>query len=213
MNATLIKIDRNGSKHFEGMMTCSRCDGCGYFAVAVRDMRPVLSPLDAGICWKCHGAGKVFGKWIERTPEYQAKLDAKRKAKQEAEQAKREEEARRLREERARLEAARKAISKHVGNVGDKVALMLTYIGTASWDQPAYTGRGMETHYIHKFEDEAHNVITWKTTVRLGWTDEEGYWNQPEAGDKLNIRGRIKDHTTYNGQKQTLLTRCKYQVA
>lgn len=87
MEAKLIKIDRNGSKHYEGMITCDRCGGHGYYAIAVHNMQPVLSPHDDGVCWKCGGSGKVLGKWIERTPEYQAKLDSRRKAKQEAKQA------------------------------------------------------------------------------------------------------------------------------
>ncbi len=39
---------------------------------------------DGGVCWKCSGSGKVLEKWIERTPEYEAKLVARRLARQEA---------------------------------------------------------------------------------------------------------------------------------
>lgn len=87
MEPKLIKIDRNGSKHYEGYVPCDRCGGHGYYAIAVRNNQPVLSPHDNGVCWQCHGSGKVLSKWIERTPEYQAKLDARRKAKEEAKQA------------------------------------------------------------------------------------------------------------------------------
>ena len=48
--AKLIKIDRNGSKHYEGMVTCDRCGGRGYYAIAMCNGQPVLSPLDAGVC-------------------------------------------------------------------------------------------------------------------------------------------------------------------
>lgn len=217
MNAKLIKIDRNGSKHYEGRVKCDRCGGDGIYKWgAMINGRPQF----IGTCFKCEGAGWVIDKWIERTPEYQAKLDAKRQAKHEAERvkreaemAKREEEERREREERERLEAERKAISQHIGNVGDKVALVLTYTGSASWEQPSYAGYGTETHYIRKFEDESGNVITWKTTAHLGWTDDKGYWHHPAEGDKIKVSGRIKEHTTYNGQKQTMLTRCKVQPA
>lgn len=226
-NATLIKIDRNGSKHFEGYVECDRCSGRGLYAIGTCNGQLMITRVDDGICHKCFGAGKVYGKWIERTPEYQAKLDAKRKAKWEAEQAKRdaerakmeaerqerEEAERKEREERARLEAERKAISQHIGAVGDKVALVLTYTGSASWEQPSFAGYGTETHYIRKFEDESGNVITWKTTAHLGWTDDKGYWHHPAEGDKIKVSGRIKEHTIYNGQKQTMLTRCKVQPA
>lgn len=52
--------------------------------------------MDNGICHKCGGAGKVWGKWIIRTPEYEAKLEARRQAK--AAKAAEEREAKRLAE-------------------------------------------------------------------------------------------------------------------
>ena len=223
-NAKLIKIDRNGSKHYEGPVECDRCGGDGIYKWgAMINGRPQY----IGICYKCLGAGKVLGKWIERTPEYQAKLDERREAKRAAAQAKREaeraereaewarqrEEERRELEERKRLEAERKAVSQHIGEVGDKVALDLTYTGSASWEQPAFSGYGTELHFIHKFEDAAGNVITWKTGSALGWADEKGYWFHPAEGTTVNVSGRIKEHTTYNDQKQTMLTRCKVKPA
>lgn len=77
--ATLIKIDRNGSKHFEETCTCTKCCGTGKV--------PFL--YDKGRCWDCNGSGKIVRTWIERTPEYEAKLQERRlarKAKREAEQ-------------------------------------------------------------------------------------------------------------------------------
>lgn len=77
MAATLIKIDRNGSKHFEEIRACDKCGGSGNFewnfvnGIAQR----------SGTCFRCGGTGKVIDKWIERTAEYQAKLDAKSLAK------------------------------------------------------------------------------------------------------------------------------------
>ena len=212
-NATLIKIDRNGSKHYEGRVKCDRCGGDGLYKWGAMING---NPQYVGTCFKCSGAGWVIGKWIERTPEYQAKLDARREAKRAAAQAKldaerAEREAERA--ERERIEAERKAISQHIGEIGDKVALDLTYTGSASWEQPAFSGYGTETHFIHKFEDESGNVIAWKTTAHLGWTDENGYWHHPEDGTVVRISGRIKDHTTYNGQKQTMLTRCNVKPA
>lgn len=223
-NAKLIKIDRNGSKHYEGRVACDRCGGDGLYKWGAMING---NPQYVGTCFKCSGAGWVIDKWIERTPEYQAKLDAKRKARYEAKQAeldaeraeldaeraKREEEERCEREERERLEAERKAISRHIGEIGDKVALTLTYTGSASWEQPSFSGYGVETHYIHKFEDAAGNVITWKTGTSLCWADNKGHWQHPEDGSIVKVSGRIKEHTTYNGQKQTMLTRCKVNPA
>ena len=223
-DAKLIKIDRNGSKHYEGRVKCDRCGGDGLYKWGAMING---NPQYVGTCYKCLGAGWVIDKWIERTPEYQAKLDARREAKRaaaqakweaeraerEAEQAKREEEERREREERKRIEAERKAISQHIGNVGDKVSLDLTYTGSAHWEQRAFSGYGTELCFIHKFEDASGNVITWKTGSALGWTDEKGYWYHPEDGALVNVSGRIKDHAIYNEQKQTVLTRCKVKPA
>ena len=93
MEPKLIKIDRNGSKHYEGLIPCDRCGGHGYYAIGVCNNQPVLSPHDGGVCYQCGGSGKIMSTWIERTPEYQAKLDAKRRAKEAAKQAELEAEA------------------------------------------------------------------------------------------------------------------------
>ena len=90
MTARLIKIDRNGSKHFEGITTCPKCGGLGLIVHHMENGKPSIQWTDGGICWKCSGAGKVLGTWIERTPEYQAKLDARRQAKEEAKKAEHE---------------------------------------------------------------------------------------------------------------------------
>ena len=103
MEPKLIKIDRNGSKHYEGYAKCDRCGGGGIYKWGA-----VIngSSQYAGTCFKCLGEGKVYTSWIERTPEYQAKLDAKRKARQEKRRA--EEEAK-YQAEKARREAEQAA--------------------------------------------------------------------------------------------------------
>lgn len=88
MKATLIKIDRNGSKHYEGMVTCPKCGGVGLIAHHVENGQPSWNWTDGGVCWKCGGSGKVLDKWIERTPEYEAKLEARRQKKTDERKAK-----------------------------------------------------------------------------------------------------------------------------
>lgn len=204
MEARLIKVDRNGSKHYEGEIVCDRCGGKGYYAIAVCNNQPVLSPLDSGVCWKCHGKGKVVGKWIERTAEYQAKLEAKREAKREAEQAKINAE-RAEREAREKAEAARikaeKAISKHIGQIGGKVNFKGSYVRSGSWDQRSFGGYGTEKMYVHTFKDADGNVFTWKTQkcVCLNY------------GEPVVVTGTIKEHSEYKEEKQTVLTRCKIE--
>lgn len=207
--AELIKVDRNGSKHWRGLIECDRCGGRGYYAIGVCNGNLVLSPLDSGVCWKCHGAGKVVDTWIERTPEYQAKLDAKREAKRAAEQAK-------IDAERARIEAERKAeeerkeadrlareaekkISQFVGEVGQKLTASVTYVGSPYFERKSFGGYGTETCYIHTFKDSAGNKIVWKTTSGLNL----------EEGATVTITGTVKEHSEYKDEKQTLILRCK----
>lgn len=88
----LIKIDRNGSKHYEGHVECPKCGGSGMIVHHMENGVPSYNWTDSGVCWKCGGSGKVLDKWIERTPEYQAKLDARRQKKEEERQKKMQEE-------------------------------------------------------------------------------------------------------------------------
>lgn len=201
----LIKIDRNGSKHYEGMVPCDRCGGHGYYAIGVHNGQPVLSPHDGGVCWKCGGKGQILSTWIERTPEYQAKLDARRAAKQAAEQARIEaERAEREAKEKAEREAreaqirAMKAVSQHVGEIGDKVEIKGTFVRTASWWQKSFRGWGDDLMFLHIFKDSDGNVFTWKTQKGLDLN----------YGECVDVKGTVKDHREYEDEKQTELTRC-----
>lgn len=210
MSATLIKIDRNGSKHFEGMITCDRCGGTGIYAWMVLNGQIVPTIVDNGVCHKCNGAGKVKSKWIERTPEYQANLDAKRQAKwaaaqaeYEAEQAKREAEEKAAQEAREAQLRAEREISKHVGKIGERLSIKGTYQRSGSWEQASFSGYGTVTMYVHTFKDADGNVFTWKTQNTIGF----------EYGECVNLIGTVKDHTEYKGERQTALTRCKVMAA
>lgn len=198
METKLIKIDRNGSKHFEGMVTCDRCGGSGVYAWCVRNGVIVPTIVDNGVCHKCNGTGKVKSKWIERTPEYQAKLDAKRRIKLETERAKLETE-RAEREAREAEIKAQKAISQHVGQIGDKIKIKGTYVRSGSWEQNSFRGWGTDTMYIHIFKDADGNVFTWKTQKGLS----------ADYGNAVDIIGTVKNHSEYKDEKQTELTRCK----
>jgi len=211
--AELIKIDRNGTKYYEGMIPCDRCDGKGIYFIGVCNGQLVPSWVDQGLCFKCGGAGKVKGKWKEYTPEYAEKLEARRRAKAEErakqyaeEQAQREaeqkakEEAERI--ERERLEAeekARKAISQHIGQIGDKLDLEVILEKKAWFDVPSFRGYGRDTIHVYTFRDTNGNALVWKTSKGLGI----------EEGKTVHLTGTIKDHNEYKDEKQTILTRCK----
>ena len=208
MAATLIRIDRNGTKYYEGMIPCDRCGGHG---------ESVAWKYTGWTCYKCGGAGVVPAKWVERTPEYEAKLAERRRKRLEAKLMEEEgtetyEEAvrkrnDRLEAERERIEAekrrieAEKAISKYVGVVGEKYTTSGTYIKTAYYDTKI--GGWMDTRiYIHTFKDEEGNVLVWKTSSGVGKY-------HIEEGDAIEITGTVKDHFEYKGEKETSLIRCK----
>lgn len=51
---------------------------------------------------------------------------------------------------------------------------------------------------MHIMEDEEGNAIIWTTTAR-----------ELHEGEKVTLRGTVKDHKEYKGVKQTVLTRCR----
>ena len=223
--ATLIRIDRNGTKYYEGMIPCDRCNNSeGIYYTGVCNGRLVPSYVDQGICWKCRGAGKVLSKWKEYTPEYEAKLEARRKARREkweAEHAeeiaqakaereakeaerRRQEEAERLAQEEAeRKERERKAKSQYMGEVGDKIELDVVLEKRAYFEVPSFRGFGTDTMYVYTFRTEQGNALVWKTT----------WGTDTEIGTKLHLKGTIKEHKEYADEKQTVLTRCRIKEA
>ena len=84
------------------------------------------------------------------------------------------------------------AISQWQGNIGEKISIEVTFDRSVSYQ----TEWG--TSYIHLFKDAAGNIYKWSTGKSL--------YNEKVDGI---IKGTIKDHNEYNGQKQTVLTRCK----
>lgn len=211
--ATLIKIDKNGSKHWKGQCTCDRCGGTGIYYVGVHNGKLVPAQPFNGTCYRCNGKGTVEGTWIERTPEYQAKLDAKREAKWKAEQERinkeREELQRReAEEEKAREEAerARKAISQYVGEVGKRIELQVTFEYAAEYE----TRFGWTT--VYGFKDANGNKLVWKTSSVPMVLDKDGNDVTIGSGDKVTIKGTVKEHSEYREEKQTILTRCKLFV-
>ena len=91
--------------------------------------------------------------------------------------------------EKSRKDAA--ANSQYIGNVGDRVTIAVkdTKLVT-SWE----TVYGFT--YLYKFTTADNNVIVWYASKTIG--------NNPKQ-----ITGTIKDHKDYDGEKQTILTRCK----
>lgn len=95
-----------------------------------------------------------------------------------------------------RKKNAPKTCSQYVGTVGEKFSdeVTLTKIHTFTTH---FTHFG-ETNYIYKFTDSKGNTLVWKTAS-----------GNLEEGKRYLITGKIKDHSEYDGDKQTVLTRCK----
>ena len=204
--AKLIRIDRNGTKYYEGMVSCDRCGGLG----------GADQWKETGwTCYKCGGTGQMFDKWKEYTPEYEAKLEARRKAKAEkweqehAEEIAKAEAERKAKEEAERLERdaeeqrirEQKAKSEHIGSIGEKVDLDVILEKSAWFEIPSFRGFGTDTMHIYTFRDDKGDAIIWKTSKCLGI----------ENGVMVHIKGTIKEHSEYQDEKQTVITRCKVE--
>lgn len=201
--ATLIKVDRNGTKYFSGLVTCSRCGGAG---------GAKQWAYTGWTCYECGGTGKVAGTWKEYTPEYEAKLEERRRKRAEKYQREHEQEIRERQEDRAKEEAkkkaeqerkeaeerAEKAKSQYYGSVGDKIEVKAIYKFSAWYECKSFVGYGTEIHYIHTFK-AGDNTLVWKTTKGLSI----------EENTEVTLKGTIKEHTEYKEEKQTVLTRCK----
>lgn len=206
--ANLIKVDKNGTKYYEGYVPCDRCNGEGIYYIGTLNGKPLPSYVDSGVCFKCGGRGKIVGKWKEYTPEHEAKLEAQRrrraekqaverKAKEAERRAKQEEEEAKARAEAERVKAE-KAKSQYVGNIGERLELKVVYKFSAWYETKNLYGYGMATHYIHTFK-AGDDTIVWKTTNPI-CLDEEA---------EITLRGTVKEHSEYRDEKQTILTRCK----
>ena len=207
--AELVRVDRNGTKYYEGWVTCDRCGGAG---------GADQWKYTGFTCYKCGGTGKIQGKYRVYTPEYEEKLAERRRAKAEkwerdhAEEIAQREAERKAKEEAERRECeaeearikAEKAMSDYVGQIGDKIEVKATYIATARFEVPSFGGWGTDTMCIHMFRDANGNKLVWKTGCGLGENIEKGM--------EITLKGTVKDHSEYKEEKQTVLTRCKVQA-
>jgi len=90
-----------------------------------------------------------------------------------------------------RIEAAR-ANSQHIGAVGDKVTLTITV------ERIIVLETQFGTNYITIARDEQGNAITYKGRINIG-----------DKGDTNTVKASVKEHTVYNGIKQTAILRPK----
>lgn len=89
--------------------------------------------------------------------------------------------------------AEEKKYSKHVGTVGERITFVPTKI-----ENVTYSGSIYGISYLLKITDANNNIFTWWSSKGIDTSIEYS-----------EITGTIKAHDTYNGVKQTQLTRCK----
>ena len=219
-----VRTDRNGTKIFRDW-TCTRCGGAG---------GADMWSMTGWECFNCGGTGKGNRPHIvkEYTPEYWAKLEARREAAaakyaeehaeeiaaEKAEQERREaeqaaEEARREAERLAEIERNR---GHFVGNVGDKIEMSVVLDHDFHFERPAFAApwtTEIVKGYVWKTDDG--NTLVWLTTGKSLCSDTEREDGCPvtvfpENGERMKIRGTIKEHKERDNVNQTMLTRVKW---
>lgn len=88
--------------------------------------------------------------------------------------------------------------SEYIGNVGEKLDIEAVFEREFTYETH-YTYSG-ETVSIFKFK-AGDNTLVWKTAS----------YNRFYEGKKYRVRGTVKEHSEYRGDKQTVLTRCKIE--
>lgn len=86
----------------------------------------------------------------------------------------------------------------YIGEIGEKVS----FVGTVKFLKSFDGIYG--TSFIVKFADGNGNAVVWFAS------------NPPdciEEGAKVNVTGTVKNHNERDGEKQTVVTRCKVQLA
>lgn len=96
---------------------------------------------------------------------------------------------------------APKSESEYIGIVGDKICATVTLVSIHTFvTHFSYYG---ETNHVFKFADDDGNTIVWKTSS----------WQDIKEGERYELKGKVKEHSEYKGDKQTVLTRCKITTA
>lgn len=217
MAKTLVKTDKNGTRYFEEKCSCWKCNGTGTYIWGANGCY-------SGVCFACEGRGYRIETTKEFTAEHEAKLQKARDARNAARRAEAEKQAE-ARKAQLEAEAQRqariaeeRAKSEYIGKIGDKIEMAVTFKYKASYEMPSFRGYGMTTMHIYGMEDQNGNALVWKTS---GYLEKEvEIWNKdhtqsifrclaPEAEETIIIKAKIKDHSEYKGQKQTIIERVK----
>lgn len=94
-------------------------------------------------------------------------------------------------EQRESARAAAAASSEYVGEVGKRLT-----ITTASAELVTSWEGFYGVTFLYRFTDEGGNVFVWRASRSI------------EVSDNMTIKGTVKEHSEYNGVKQTVISRC-----
>ena len=83
--------------------------------------------------------------------------------------------------------------SEFVGSVGERIEKTVTVVKNIKSGRDGTFGSAT----FHVFRDDQENTYTWTTAAK----------DLPQ-GNKYTLRGTVKDHTVFQNDKQTVLTRC-----
>ncbi len=124
-----------------------------------------------------------------------------------------EEELERQRKE-AEAEAERKQALKFengewVGSPKKRIDFELTLLRKSGYERDCYSGYGYEWVNIYTFADENGNCVVWKSTNNLGYFNDDDEYVEAEVGNHVSMRATVKEHTEWNGIKQTVVLRPK----
>ena len=86
--------------------------------------------------------------------------------------------------------------SQYQGEIDQKLTVTATYKRSHSYSTQ------FGTCCIYTFVDAQGNIYVWHT----------GSYVTCNEGDHVTLQGKVKDHTEYRGEQQTVLTRCKILV-
>lgn len=104
--------------------------------------------------------------------------------------------------ERAAIEAAKAAQrpSEHLGTVGEKLSFEAKVIGVHTF--PGYAYNSPDRAIVSMITPEGDRLV-WKASNVM---------RAPEQGDTVTMSGTVKEHGEFRGDKQTIVTRCKWEL-
>ena len=93
------------------------------------------------------------------------------------------------------LETFESTKSQYLGEIGERLTVKVIL-------KKVYIFEGVfGTTGIFTFEDEEENTIVWKTSADKAFEEDTIYV----------LTGKVKEHSEYRGDKQTVLTRCNFK--